>query len=60
MFIMVSINLLLLIKRGNTMKTQAEYKVLWIKSGAYKTIPFAVWYDRQINNLVNSWMINAA
>ena len=42
------------------MKTEAEYKVLWVSTGAYKTISFAVWYDRQINNLVNSWMNKAA
>ena len=42
------------------MKTQAEYKVLWVSTGAYKTIPFAVWYDQQVAKLVNSWMVNAA
>ena len=42
------------------MKTQAEYKVMWIKSGAYKTVPFQVWYDRQINKMVDSWMVKAA
>ena len=42
------------------MKTEAEYKVLWVSTGAYKTIPFAVWYDRQINKLVDSWMAKAA
>ena len=38
------------------MKTKAEYKLLWVKSGAYKTVPFQVWYNRQVDNLVNSWM----
>ena len=42
------------------MKTQAEYKVLWVSSGAYKTIPFAVWYDRQVSKLVSSWMTKVA
>lgn len=42
------------------MKTQAQYKAEWIKSGAYKTVPFKVWYDRQVNQLVNSWMVKAA
>ena len=42
------------------MKTQAEYKLLWIKSGAYKTIPFAVWYDQQVAKLIGSWMAKAA
>ena len=42
------------------MKTVAEYKVLWVKSGAYKTVSFAVWYDRQVKNLINSWMVKAA
>ena len=42
------------------MKTVAQYKVLWIKSGAYKTVPFAAWHNRQVNKLVDSWMIKAA
>lgn len=42
------------------MKTVAQYKVLWIKSGAYKTVPFQAWYDAQVKDLVNSWMTKAA
>lgn len=42
------------------MKTAAQYKIEWIKSGAYKTISFQAWYDRQVKDLVNSWMVKAA
>ena len=42
------------------MKTVSEYKIMWIKSGAYKTTPFAVWYNAQVNKLIGSWMVKAA
>ena len=42
------------------MKTKAEYQIEWVKSGAYKTVPFQVWYGRQVSKLIQSWMVKAA